>query len=233
MTHEMLLETLKLSADPGYGDYQRRIIRDTDYPMLFVRMPALRKIAKAAGKNWKALAKNCCFSSYEEVMAVCLAAAGADDELSERLSVLRPLVHRLDSWGLTDSIVPTLAVKPEEYVELWDFALECIHAEGEYVRRFGIVILLHFFLAEEYLDAVENVVVPIRDGRYYVRMACAWLLAEMAVSDWQRVKAILVSNNLEQAVHNMTVRKIRESYRISKDVKAEAGALRRKENANV
>ena len=233
MTHDEMMTALILSADPGYGEYQLKIIRDTDYPMLFVRMPALRKIAKAGAKDWRVLAESCTFSSYEEVMAVCLAAAGADAKLTERLSVLEPLINRLDSWGLTDSIVPTLAVQPDERNTAWDFAMMCIGSEKEYVRRFGIVMLLHFFLTAEYLEAVEKVVVAIRDGRYYVRMACAWLLAEMAVQDWQRVKRILLGGKLELFVHNMTIRKIRESMRIPNILKAEAAALRRKEARNV
>lgn len=233
MTHNEMMNALISASDPGYGAYQRKIICDSAYPMLCVRMPVLRKIAKDAVDDWVYLAENCTFSCYEEIMAICLAVACGDAPLAKRLSVLKPLVERLDSWGLTDSIVPTLAVKPGERRIAWDFAVECIRSEREYVRRFGIVMLLHFFLVSEYLDAVEEVLLSVGDNRYYVRMACAWLLSEMAVVDWQRVKVLLTDGIPDRFVHNMTIRKIRESLRISTAVKAEAAALRRKEEKYV
>lgn len=233
MTYDEMMDALRSSADPAYAAYQRKIVCDTGYPLLFVRMPELRKIVKAVKEDHKVLADACTFSCYEEVMAVGLAVAGANAPLSERLLVLRPLVDRLDSWGLTDSIVPTLAVKPEELPIAWEFAVGCIRSDLEYVRRFGIVMLLHFFLIPEYLDAVVDIIVSVNDSRYYVQMACAWILAEMAVKACDRVLRVLAEGKLDLFVHSMTIRKIRESLRISNDVKAGAATLRRKEEKNV
>ena len=233
MTHGEMMKALRSAADPAYAAYQKKIICDTDYPMLFVRMPDLRKIVKAAKDDWKVLAEACLFSCYEEVMAVCLAVAGAKAPLPERLSVLRPLLDRMDSWGLTDSIVPTLGVRPDERPAAWEFAQGCIRSDLEYVRRFGIVMLLHYFLIPGYVEDVVEAIVSVCDSRYYVRMACAWTLAEMAVNDPRRVMGVLAEGKLDRFVHNMTIRKIRESLRISKDVKAEAAAYIRKEEKNV
>lgn len=234
MTYDEMMMALRAASDPAYADYQRKIVTDTAYPMLFVRMPVLRKIAKSVSQgDWKGMADCCSFSGYEEVLTVCLAAAGADAPLSERLAVLEPMLPRLDSWAMTDSIVPTLAAKSSERQAAWDFAVGCIGAEGEYVRRFGIVMLLDFFLIPEYLDAVEETIVSIYDQRYYVQMACAWLLAEMALQAWDRVEGILKAGRLDLFVHNMTIRKIRESLRIPGDVKAAAAAMKRKEEKYV
>ncbi len=234
MSHEEMMSELRSAADPGYEAYQRKIVSDTAYPMLFVRMPVLRKIAKKAARgDWKRLPVCCGFSCYEEVMAVCLGIAMADAPFWERFSLLRPLLDSLDSWGLTDSIAPSLAVKPQERNAAWEAAVECIESEGEYVRRLGIVMLLHFFLEPEYLDAVERVVLSVSDNRYYVQTACAWLLAEIAASDWHRVESVLKYGGLDCFVHNMTIRKIRESLRISDEVKTAAAALRRKDKSYV
>ena len=234
MTYDEMMNSLCGASDPTYVDYQRKIVIDTAYPMLFVRMPVVRKIAREVSKgDWKGIANCCSFSCYEEVLTICLAIAGADAELSERLHVLKPLLTRLDSWAMTDSIVPTLAVRPDERAIAWEFAMDCIRSEGAYVRRFGIVLLLDFFLIPEYLDDVEETIVSIRDQRYYVQMACAWLLAEMAVRDWHRVEEILKNSALNAFAHNMTIRKIRESFRIPQDVKAAAAAMKRKDVINV
>lgn len=234
MTNGQMLEELKAAADPSLADYQKRIVCDSEYPMLFVRMPRIRRIAKAASKgDWTGLIRDCGFSWYEEVLTVCLAAAYADAPLEQRLAALKNVIPRLDSWGMTDSIVPTLKVKADELEAAWDFAQWCIRCREEYTRRFGIVMLLNFFLTPEYIPAVEKCVASIRDTRYYVRMACAWLFAEMAVHDWARVEVLLAGSELDEFVHNMTIRKIRESLRISGEVKAVAAAWKRKDRNDV
>lgn len=63
-------------------------------------------------------------------------------------------------------------------------------------------------------------------------MARAWLLAEMAVHDPEWVFSILEDRVLDVFTHSMTIRKIRESFRITDDQKAAAAALRRKEEKN-
>lgn len=234
MTYDEMMRALRAATDPAYADYQKKIITDSVYPMLFVRMPVVRRIAREVSRgDWKGVANCCSFSCYEEVLTVCLAAAGANAELAERWDVLKPMLTRLDSWAMTDSIVPTLGVKPEERAAAWGFALDCLHGDGEYIRRFGIVLLLNFFLIPEYLDDVEEAIISIRDQRYYVQMACAWLLAEMAVRDWHRVEGVLNSGRVDLFVHNMTIRKIRESLRIPEAVKAAAAAMKRKDDINV
>lgn len=234
MTYDEMMCALRAAADPAYAGYQKKIITDSAYPMLFVRMPVVRKIAREVSQgDWKGVANCCSFSCYEEVLTICLAIAGANADLSERLHVLKPLLSGMDSWAMTDSIVPTLGVKPEELAAAWAVAMDCLHNDGEYIRRFGIVLLLNFFLIPEYLDDVEEAIVSIRDQRYYVQMACAWLLAEMAVRDWHRVEGVLNSGRLNLFVHNMTIRKIRESLRIPQDVKAAAAAMKRKDDRNV
>lgn len=234
MTYGQMLEELKAAADPSLAGYQKRIVCDSEYPMLFVRMPQLRRIAKAASKgDWPGLVRDCGFSWYEEVLTVGLAVAYADAPLETRLAALKDLVPRLDSWGMTDSIVPTLKVASGDLTTAWDFAQWCIRRPGEYERRFGIVMLLNFFLTPGYIPTVEKCVASIRDSRYYVRMACAWLFAEMAVHDWKRVEALLENSELDAFVHNMTIRKIRESLRIPGEVKAAAAAWKRKDRNDV
>lgn len=107
--------------------------------------------------------------------------------------------------------------------------MECLAREGEYTVRFGVILLLDYFLTPEYIPAVAQRLSAIRDERYYVRMAVSWCLAEMAVHDGDLVEKILKSGELDSFTQNKTIQKMRESYRISPERKAAAAALRRKE----
>ena len=217
-------------AEPALEVYQKRVITDTNYQMLFVRMPNLRHLANKASKgDWQKLVNRCTYVYFEEVLCVALAVAYAKAPLEERLSVLwEDLIYRLDSWAMTDAIVPTFRVKDTERTVAWEFVLKCLDGKREYTRRFGIVMMLTYFLTEDYIPLVEEKISQLQDQRYYVRMASAWLLAEMSVRDFQRVLCLLKKGVLDPVVQNMTIRKIRESNQIRADKKAEVAALKRK-----
>ena len=230
MTALELRRELEMLAEPALEEFQKRIVSDTQYPMLCVRVPNMRAIAKRCAKgDWQQLVADCTYAYYEEVITVGLAVAYAKAPLADRLLVLQErLIPRMDSWAMTDTIVPTLKIKEAESPLAWEFAMQCIDAEPEYTRRFGIVMLMDYFLTEEYIPLVEEKIRKLRDDRYYVRMAAAWLLAEMGVHDFPRVQGLLESGCLDGFTHNKTIQKLRESYRITPEQKAAAAALRRK-----
>lgn len=231
MTYREWIAALDAMADPALAPYQHTIISDTHYPMRCIRMPQLRKLAKEAAKgDWQAMLPQLRWETYEEVLAAGLIIAYAKAPFGEKLEPLRQLLPHLDSWAMTDSIVPTLKIKPEERSLAWDFAMECLAGTGEYTVRFGIVMLLDYFLTPEAIPLVARRLAAIRDDRYYVRMAVSWCLAELAVQDYERVEKLLENGSLDTFTHNMTIRKMRESYRITPQQKAAALLLKRKES---
>lgn len=227
MMEQLRLE-LRQAAEPKLREFNRRIISDTRYPILGVRTPTVRALAKKAAGDWRSLleAEPEC---YEEVQAVGLALAYAREPFSEKTEGLRRLLPRLDSWGLTDTIVPTLKPRAGELEQVWQFAMECLDSQLEYTVRFGIVLMLDYFLTEDYMPRVAQAITAIRDPRYYVNMARAWLLAEMATKDLDRVLRLLESGTLDLFTHNMTIRKLRESLRFTRELKDGLLPLKRKE----
>lgn len=227
MQWEELCATLDAMTDPSASKYQNTVITDTNYPMRYIRVPAIRDLAKKAAPDWQRLAHAAQFATYEEVLAVGLAVAYARVPLAEKLPTLRRLLPRLDSWALTDCIAPTLKWKDEENQTGWNFAMECLGSPMEYTIRFGIVLLMRHFLTAESIPATAEILCNVTDPRYYVQMAVAWCLAEMGTQDFSRVEDILKAGILPTFTHNMTIRKLRESYRISPEQKAAAAKLRK------
>ena len=208
----------------------KKVISDTKYPMLCVRMEPVRRVAKQAAKgDWLSLTEGP-FVYYEEVLCAGLAVAYAKAPLRERLEGLRRLLPYMDSWGMTDSIVTTLRFSDAERPLLWEFALECLAGAGEYTVRFGVVLMLRFFMTEAEIPEVARRLLSLRDRRYYVQMAVAWCFAEMAVTDFEIVEKVLQAGELSLFIHNKTIQKMRESYRISAEKKEAALRLRRKKH---
>lgn len=229
MDYAQILVSLTGAAEPAYATFQKRIVSDTGYPILGVRMPTLRKIAKqAAAGEWQNILSIASLDSYEEVMVIGLMIACAPARLSNKIPYLRDFLPELDSWALTDSIAPTLKATAEEQGLLWEFACQCLAHQDTYTVRFGIVLMLRFFLTEDRIPGVMQCLTAIRDERYYVNMALAWCFAEIAAHDRKKVEELLKSDLLNDFVHQKTIQKIRESYRFTDEEKAAFGLLRRK-----
>lgn len=224
------LTELQALAEEDYAAFQKKLVPDTAYPILGVRLPQLRRLARQeARENWKAaLAEP--FAYYEEVLLAGLTIAYARAPLEEKLEAIWALLPCLDSWALTDSIAPTLKVRQEELPRLWDFAQTCLENPAAYTRRFGLILLLDYFLIPDYWTRVAELVLALRDGRYYVQMAAAWVTAELAARQFDLAATMLRSGRLDDFTHNKAIQKMRESYRISPEQKAYLRTLKRKES---
>ena len=226
---ETLARQLTEMADPGYAQFQRRIVSDTHYPILGVRVPLLRMIGKASAKEFHQLLQEARFETYEETLAVGLAVAYGNCRFSQKAGDLRVLLPRLDSWGMTDTIVPTLKLKGNDLADAWVFSGECLDSGREYICRFGIVMMMDYFLdTDKFPDVMERILDLDVSHLYYVQMAAAWLLAEAAVTHSDVIEQALSSGELNQVVHNLAIRKIRESRRIPVEWKRSVASMVRK-----
>lgn len=227
----MVISALQAASEPVYANFQRKLCPDTDLEIWGVRLPKLRKLAKEIARgDWRVFLEEVQGGLYEETLLEGLVIAYARAPLEEKLGRLRLLLPRLDSWALTDSIAPTFRFRREELPEVWSFARECLNGTQTYVRRFGLILLLDYFLVPEYLEEVAQILEQLTDERYYVRMAAAWLLAELGVHDYDRAVQVLASGKLDSFTQNKAIQKMRESFRFTKEQKDALLPLKRKEN---
>ncbi|MDE5995527.1 MAG: DNA alkylation repair protein, partial [Eubacterium sp.] len=64
---------------------------------------------------------------------------------------------------------------------------------------------------------------------YYVNMASAWALSVAFVKYREKVLPLIENSVLTKDIHNMTISKIRDSFRVDKETKAYLKTLRRTE----
>ncbi len=230
MDYTQLRRWLDGFSGPGVKYYENKVITDTHLPIYGIPMGTMRRQAKLLAKeDWACIWQQARWESYEEVLLLGLTLAYAKEPFSEKLPYIRQLLPHLDSWAHTDSIVPTLKIKAGERQLAWDFAMECLGSDREYSIRFGIIMLLDYFIDDAWVFDTLAALSQIRDERYYVRMAVSWCLAEIAVMHPTLVEGLLQSNALDLFTHNKTIQKMRESYRISPEQKAAVQLLKRKD----
>ena len=113
-------------------------------------------------------------------------------------------------WWHTDQLIGFVA-------EL-DFATALSYAGGyirdpdPYIRRWGYVLFISRLCRGR---AAQLLPLMKEDPHYHVRMAQAWLIAELAVCEPEAVLAWLPGNGLSYGINGKAIQKICDSYRIS------------------
>ena len=137
-------------------------------------------------------------------------------------------VERINSWSVCDTFaLPRPKRLVAEHGErLWDFFSSYLGREEEYPLRFGIVLLMQYFVDAEHVAELLERYLTVRHEGYYVRMGLAWAIAECYVRYPEVTEPYLEERRFAPWVHNKALQKIRESLRCSPEEKRRLAALR-------
>lgn len=205
-------EELFKNQDVVYADFHSRLVPNVDRGRIIgVRVPVLRRIAKrAARENAEILDYY-----YEEKMVRGFVIGYKNMPLCDRLDELERFVADIDNWAVCDGACATYKFALENPREAWDFILRYKTADG-YRLRFMLVMMLNFYLTDEYIDRVLEIAASVKSEEYYVNMAAAWLLSTAYVKYPEKTLCLIKNRRLTAWVHNKTIQKICESYRVDK-----------------
>ena len=94
-----------------------------------------------------------------------------------------------------------------------------LSSDHEYTVRFGIGMLLSYYLDDAFKEEYLLKVSKIRSEKYYINMMIAWYFATALAKKYDATIPYLLEYKLPTWVHNKTIQKAIESYRISKEQK--------------
>ena len=117
-------------------------------------------------------------------------------------------------WWHTDQIISYVA--DLEFDTALRYAKSYIHSEDPFIRRWGYVLFISRLCkghAAEVLPLMHD------DEEYYVQMAQAWLIAELAVHEPETVRNWLSQNDLKYNINGKAIQKICDSFRITDEWK--------------
>lgn len=217
----MHLFTKKLLSlkDEKYCEFSKKLIPDTKKEIIGVRAPLIKKIIKE--NNDFMLVSNFFQEKHvfhEEFLLHGLLIATIKD-VNQTLNLLSDFVNHIDNWAVCDSTVSALKIFKKYPKQALDFAKKCILSPKPYVVRFGIVILLDYFLDDNFSNEIITLVKKINSENYYVNMAIAWFFSVALVKQYDSTISIILEKNLPKFVHNKSIQKAVESFRIEKDKK--------------
>ncbi len=216
-------EELFAKQDKEYKAFHERIVPNVDADRIIgVRIPYLREIAKACAKE---KADNALYY-YEEIMIEGMRIGYAKNCIEGYLSELESFVPLIDNWAVCDSCCSTYKFAKKYQKEVWEFICPYIESDREYEVRFAVVMMLDYFNNDEYIDRVIEILTGIKSEKYYINMAVAWALSVAYIKFPEKVLPIIKEGKLDAWVHNKTIQKICESYRVSKEDKEKLKKLK-------
>ena len=161
--------------DEKYRKFHSALVPGIDN-VLGVRVPELRKIAKEFVKTggWQKYNDSL---YYEELMIQGLLIGYAKLETEEKLNLLRDFIPKITSWGVCDVVCSTLKFPQKDKELVLEFLQPYLKSNKEYQIRFGVVMLLNYFIEDKYIDKIFQILDGIKHDGYYAKMAVAWALS--------------------------------------------------------
>lgn len=208
-------------AQSDYKAFNRKLI-PTNYEILGVRMPALRKLAKeiVADLDVSEYLANAERTTYEHIMLYGLVLGYLNEPLLETLfHYLDPLILKFDNWAHVDAIISSLKIFKKHPNEVLAHFLPLKTHPGEFTKRTFVVLLMNYFLDSTHIDSTLKQLSQIEQGQYYVDMAIAWATCEALIKHYHKTIPLLQQQTFTKFVHNKAIQKARESYRIPPQTK--------------
>ncbi len=217
-------------SEPNLAKMNAQGNPNTKHKMLGIRVPILREKAKELVKEYelKKLLENIDEEYHDEVLLKGLIIGYSKIDIENKLKLISWYLPKIDSWGLTDSFIPTLKIKENDLKRYWKFILPYIKSKKEFDVRFSIIMMLDYYIIDDYVDKVIKLLVNIKHDGYYVKMAIAWTLCEIGIKYNDKFLKYIDSCNLDKFTYNKTLQKLIESYRISNEQKELFRKMKRK-----
>lgn len=213
--------------DLEYKAFHEKLIPNIDpNRVIGVRTPVLRGIARSfseSEKREKFMIK-LPHKYYEENNLHAFFIERITD-FERCIAEVQRFLPYIDNWATCDSMRPKCFKKNTDklmpYIEKW------LKSEHTYTVRYAIEMLMVYYLDGEYDGKYPEIIASVKSDEYYINMMIAWYFATALAKRWDAVLPYITEKRLPLWVHNKTIQKAVESYRISPSQKELLRKLKR------
>lgn len=224
---EDVRKRIKLEAEEKYQKFSSSLLPGVKN-VAGVRLPILRKIAREIYKlDWQTFLENKSFEFMEEKMLKGMVIGLLKEPSNIIFSYIEKFIPNIDNWAICDSFCCGLKFINKHKCETWHFIQKYLNSTKEYEIRFGAVIILNFFVEEDYINQALKILCKIKTNDYYAQMAIAWALSICYIKFEEKTLNYLLISNMDKFIFNKTIQKIIESNRISKETKSKLKLLKK------
>lgn len=222
-----ILDELFSLQDKEYREFNSKLIPTVAKEnVIGIRIPVLRKYEKEIRNTEKAKEfLNSLPHKYTEeynLHALLLENIKSYEDTVKALNEFLPFV---DNWATCDIMSikifkKHLDILPEQ-LDIW---LDSTHT---YTIRFAIKMYMTYYLDENFNISYMTKISKVSSDEYYVNMMLSWYFATALAKQYETAIKFLEEKKLSEWVHNKTIQKAIESYRITDEQKTYLRTLKR------
>lgn len=213
--------------DLKYKEFHGSLCPDIDN-VIGVRIPKLREYAKELYKcnNLKDIKIEDKY--YEElVIQGMLIGFQTKAPIKEVIKQVEEFIPKINSWAVCDTFCAGLKITKKYQTEMFKVIKRYLKSTQEYQVRFAIVMLLNYYINDQYIDQVLQILDNVKLDKYYVQMANAWAISICLIKYYNKTLEFLKTTKIDDFTYNKGIQKAIESYRITKEQKDYLKTLKR------
>ncbi|WP_334327869.1 DNA alkylation repair protein [Gilliamella apicola] len=227
---EKIRKELEKIAEENYRIFAAKLIPNIDN-LLGVRLPKLRKIAKKIVQidyEYYLAMDNPLY--FEEVMLQGMIIGEIKLPWTERSRYVKQFISKINNWSVCDSFCCGLKFEVSEKELVWQFLQPYFASDKPYDIRFAVVMMLFYFVDDEYAQKAFTLFDQIKNDDYYVKMAVAWAISIYFRELPTLTMSYLQKNQLDDWIYNKALQKITESLKVDSSTKIIIRSMKRKIN---
>ncbi len=221
--YNKLIDELYSYQDIKFRDFSKSLMPSKDeYILIGVRFPLLKKLAKnIANNDYNSFININTHNTFEEIMLHGLLIGYLKEDINTIIKLSKNYIPYITNWALCDSFVANLHILSKYPSNGFKLAIWALKYKKTYYKRVGYVILLNYYIKDEYISFIFSLCDEYIIDDYYVKMSIAWLISMCYIKYPKETLNYLKNNKLDSWTHNKSIQKIRESRQVSDNEKNE------------
>ncbi len=208
-------ERLMIYQDKEYKEFQSKLIPNIDKETIIgVRTPQMRSIVKEifGTEEANSFLRILPHKYYEEnlIHFFLISKIKNFDDCVKEVERFLPYI---DCWPVCDQASPSVFKKNHD--KLISLIKKWIKSKHIYTARFGMRMLMNEFLDKDFKEEYLELVSSKKGEDYYLKMMIAWFFATALAKQYDSTIKYIEERKLDPWVHNKTIQKAVESYRVS------------------
>ena len=216
------IDFIKQNADLKYKEFHAHLIPDYSADKIIgIRIPQMRGYAKEIAKgDARGFISLCGTDYYEEVMlrgiVTGLIKPASFDDFRKLLEEQIPYIN---NWALCDCFCSSVKHIKKYKAETFNSIKEYLNSDNPWEVRVGLVLMLNYYLDDEYISEALSLTDSVHSEHYYISMAQAWLVATAFAKNKDITLKYFEHCTLDNLTFNRAIQKARESYRVDSELK--------------
>ena len=193
-----------------------------------IRTPILKSMAKDISRgNYREFLELLREEYYEEITLYGFIICNIK-EMNDSVKYLNIYKERINNWASCDLFCTGYKIIKRNKEYFWKYINDNIDSDNLWIRRMCFVLILNYYIEEDYLKDIFKLCDGYNIEEYYVQMAVAWLISICYIKYTSVTLKYIKNNKLDDFTHNKAIQKIRESYMVSSEDKEYLNSFKRK-----